>query len=134
MKLKHARRVGTEKYQRRAAEPPAKLALAGSLRHPGTMQQRCEVCENFRPEGDLKPGRVLEAVAYGERTVLLCRAHAGIAASSGVTTFEELRELYTESSGLRSYVPRRARLAPAKSRAKKGKTRSLGRRASDVSA
>jgi hypothetical protein len=95
------------------------------------MQQRCEVCENFRPEGDLKPGRVLEAVTFGKRTVLLCRAHAGIAASSGVTTFEELRELYTESNGLRSYVPRRARLAPAKSRTK-AKARSVGRRASDL--
>jgi hypothetical protein len=62
------------------------------------MQQRCEVCENFRPEGDLVPGRKL----------LLCRAHAGIAANSNVTTFEELRELYTEQHGSRSYVPRRA--------------------------
>src|SRR6185369_12365254 len=63
------------------------------LRTLPNMQQRCEVCENFRPEGDLKPGRVLEAVKYGARIVLLCRAHAGIAQSSGVTSFEELREL-----------------------------------------
>jgi hypothetical protein len=73
------------------------------------MQQRCEVCENFRPEGDLKPGRKLEEVTFGARRVLLCRAHAGIAHNSGVTTFEELRELYTEQHGGRSYVPRRAR-------------------------
>ena len=92
------------------------------------MQQRCEVCENFRPEGDLKPGRVLEAVKYGSRLVLLCRAHAGIAHSSGVTTFEELRELYTEQHGARSYVPRRARMAPAPA-AKK--SRSPGRRYGD---
>lgn len=90
------------------------------------MQQRCEVCENFRPEGDLKPGRKLEEVAFGSRRVLLCRAHAGIAHNSGVSTFEELRELYTESSGARSYVPRRARAANV------GKTRSVGRRASDA--
>ncbi len=97
------------------------------------MQQRCEVCESFRPEGDLKPGRVLEAVSYGKRTVLLCRAHAGIAASSGVTTFDELRQLYRESRGQRSYVPRRARLAPAKPQSKlKTPPRSLGRRASDA--
>jgi len=91
------------------------------------MQQRCEVCENFRPEGDLKPGRKLEAVTFGARSVLLCRAHAGIAQNSGVTSFEELRELYTEQHGGRSYVPRRERttLAPAKS------GRSPGRRIAD---
>jgi hypothetical protein len=97
------------------------------------MQQRCEVCENFRPAGDLKPGRTLEAVKYGSRLVLLCRAHAGIAQSSGATTFEELRELYTESKGLRSYVPRRARIAPAEPHgAREGQPRSAGRRATDA--
>ena len=73
------------------------------------MQQRCEVCENFRPEGDLVPGRKLEEVTFGARKVLLCRAHAGIAANSGVDSFEQLRELYTEQHGSRSYVPRRTR-------------------------
>ncbi len=71
------------------------------------MEQRCEVCENFRPEGDLIPGRKLEVVSFGARAVLLCRAHAGIAESSGATTFESLRELYTEQHGKRSFVPRR---------------------------
>ena len=93
------------------------------------MQQRCEVCENFRPDGDLKPGRKLEQVVYGARRVLLCRAHAGIAQNSGVTTFEELRQLYTEQHGSRSYVPRRARSASAP--AKKKAARSLGRRIGD---
>jgi hypothetical protein len=92
------------------------------------MQQRCEVCENFRPEGDLKPGRVLEAIKYGERIVLLCRAHAGIAQSSGITSFEQLRELYTEQHGSRSYVPRRARI-PAPSAP--STPRSAGRRIRD---
>jgi hypothetical protein len=92
------------------------------------MQQRCEVCENFRPEGDLKPGRALEEVTFGARRVLLCRAHAGIAENSGVTSFEELRELYTEQHGARSYVPRRAR---SLSSVPKTKPRSPGRRASD---
>jgi hypothetical protein len=92
------------------------------------MQQRCEVCENFRPEGDLKPGRVLEAVKYGDRVVLLCRAHAGIAQSSGVSSFEELRELYTEQHGARSYVPRRARTAATPSN---NGARSPGRRIGD---
>ena len=86
------------------------------------MQQRCEVCENFRPEGDLKPGRKLEEVSFDSRRVLLCRAHAGIAQNSGVTSFEELRELYTESNGARSYVPRRSR---------GDVTRSTGRRVND---
>lgn len=88
------------------------------------MQQRCEVCENFRPEGDLKPGRKLEEVSYGGRRVLLCRAHAGIAANSGITSFEELRELFSESNGVRSYVPRRSRTVDL--------TRSAGRRAGDA--
>ena len=95
------------------------------------MQQRCEVCENFRPEGDLKPGRTLEAVKYGSRLVLLCRAHAGIANSSAVTSFEELRELYTEHSGQRSYVPRRARIAPAVLTSSKNPPRTAGRRVTD---
>lgn len=92
------------------------------------MQQRCEVCENFRPEGDLKPGRLLEAVKYGDRIVLLCRAHAGIAQSSGVSSFEELRELYTEQHGSRSYVPRRARIPSIGSAST---PRSVGRRLRD---
>jgi hypothetical protein len=93
------------------------------------MQQRCEVCQNFRPEGDLKPGRVLEEVAYGDRRVLLCRAHAGIARSSGVTSLEELRELYTEHRGQRSYVPRRSTNI---ARVLESKPRSAGRRATDA--
>ncbi len=94
------------------------------------MQQRCEVCENFRPEGDLKPGRKLEEVTYGTRRVLLCRAHAGIAQNSGVKSFAELRELYTEQHGARSYVPRRASTAPTAAAAKKT-ARSPGRRIAD---
>ena len=72
------------------------------------MQQRCEVCENFRPEGDLKPGRKLEEVTFGTRRVLLCRAHAGIAHNSGVTTFEELRELYVVAARARGVSRSRA--------------------------
>ena len=99
------------------------------------MQQRCEVCENFRPEGDLKAGRTLEAIKFGGRIVLLCRAHAGIAQNSHVCTFDELRELYTEYNGKRSYVPRRARItqAPSKSTGKAQQApRSAGRRATDA--
>ena len=91
------------------------------------MEKRCEVCENFRPEGDLKPGRPLEEVSFGSRKVLLCRAHAGIAKNSAVTTFEELRELYTEHWGTRSYVGRRAASSPMPDI-----LRSPGRRTTDL--
>lgn len=87
------------------------------------MQPRCEVCQNFRPEGDLKPNRPLEHVTYGTRKLLLCRAHAGIAVNSGVTGFDELRELFKESTGRRSYVPRRG--------ATNDQQRGPGRRATD---
>ena len=92
------------------------------------MQQRCEVCENFRPEGDLESGRPLVEVTFGERRVLLCRGHAGIAQSSGVESLDALRELYSESNGQRSYVPRRARSNPMPAPASE---RNAGRRASD---
>lgn len=101
------------------------LARAAEGRTLATMERRCDVCANFRPEGDLKPGRPLEEVSFGSHHLLLCRAHAGIAANSGVTTFEELRELYTEQYGRRSYVPRRGRSALASN------LRSPGRRLRD---
>jgi hypothetical protein len=91
------------------------------------MAQRCEVCERFRPSGDLQPGRELLSVSFGERSVLLCRAHAGIAKNSGASSLDELRELFAESAGKRSYVTRRARVAISS-----GKTRSPGRRATDA--
>jgi len=89
------------------------------------MAQRCEVCEHFRPSGDLRAGRELLSVSFGERSVLLCKAHAGIAKNSGVTTLTELRELYAESGGQRSFVSRRG---PESAGAK---ARFPGRRASD---
>jgi hypothetical protein len=93
------------------------------------MAHRCEVCEQFRPEGDLKAGRPPLEVSFGERSVLLCRAHAGIAENSGVTTLEELRKLYAESQGQRSYVARRTRSATLTGRSER---RSVGRRANDA--
>jgi hypothetical protein len=73
------------------------------------MEQRCEVCENFRPSGDLSPERTLVELSFGERSVLLCKGHALIARNSGIDTLEGLRELYRESDGTRSFVPRRSR-------------------------
>ncbi len=92
------------------------------------MTQRCEVCQSFRPSGDLSPERKLVEVAFGTRLVLLCAGHAQIAANSGVTSFDELRDLYRESDGARSFVPRRARNATERA----DERRSPGRRAADV--
>ncbi|HEY4103701.1 MAG TPA: hypothetical protein VGM44_07405 [Polyangiaceae bacterium] len=89
------------------------------------MAQRCEVCEQFRPSGDLLPGRELVGVQLGKRDVLLCRAHAGIAKNSGVSSVEDLRELFAESSGRRSYVSRRGDASAG------AKARMPGRRATD---
>ncbi|MEO6603806.1 MAG: hypothetical protein ABIQ16_28240 [Polyangiaceae bacterium] len=89
------------------------------------MEHRCEVCESFRPEGDLKEARELLEMPFGERSVLLCRGHAGIAKNSAVSTLDELRTLYAESQGQRSYIARRARMANA------GGACSVGRRATD---
>jgi hypothetical protein len=91
------------------------------------MEQRCEVCESFRPQGDLNAARELLEVPFGERSVLLCRGHAGIAKNSAVSTLDELRTLYAESHGLRSYIARRARIAQSNA----GRARTAGRRVTD---
>ena len=104
------------------------LAHAPIFAEAWRMNRRCEVCESFRPEGDLRAARELLPVSFGERTVLLCRGHAGIAENSGISTLAELRTLYAESEGQRSYIARRARIAQGAS----GKPRSVGRRATDA--
>jgi hypothetical protein len=88
------------------------------------MQHTCEVCENFRRKEDLSGLKIVEVV-FPQRSVLLCTGHAKIAENSGVTTLEDLRELY--GSGRRSFVPRRrpAALQP------EGIPRKAGRRATD---
>ena len=90
------------------------------------MAQRCEVCERFRPSGDLQPGRELSSVSFGERNVLLCKAHAGIAKNSGASTLRQLRELFAESAGQRSYVARRGATSGG------AKARGPGRRTTDA--
>jgi hypothetical protein len=92
------------------------------------MEQRCEVCENFRPSGDLAPLRTLVEVTFGARRVLLCVGHAQIARNSGVSSIQELCALYRESSGERSYVQRRSRSTVQLG----GERQSPGRRASDA--
>ena len=92
------------------------------------MEHHCEVCESFRPRGDHGAARELLEVSFGGRQVRLCRGHAGIARNSQVSTFEELRALYAESEGQRSYISRRA-----PSDASQGSPRTPGRRARDLS-
>ncbi|HKO49470.1 MAG TPA: hypothetical protein VJV79_17195 [Polyangiaceae bacterium] len=91
------------------------------------MEHRCEVCESFRPRGALGAARELLEVIFGERRVLLCRGHAGIARNSEVQSFDELRALYAESEGQRSYIARRAQ----RSLPSDGTPRNAGRRAGD---
>lgn len=91
------------------------------------MGTRCEVCESLRPAGDLVPNRKLVNVRFGARDVALCVAHARIAESSDVRTLDDLRELYGEADGQRSYVPRRARQTQPSPHGE----RHAGRRATD---
>lgn len=88
----------------------------------------CDVCDNFRPSANRVPNRRITPVSFGDHTVMLCEAHRRIALSSGVTTFEDLRDFYGESSGRRSYVPRRTRTDGTHPEAER---RSRGRRSTD---
>ena len=125
-----ARCCGAADAPNTPARPPftRNLARAARVGNARRMNQRCEVCESFRPQGDLDAARELLEVPFGERHVLLCRGHAGIAKNSGVSSLDQLRELYAESGGQRSYVARRARMALANGSG----PRSPGRRASDM--
>ncbi len=94
------------------------------------MAHRCEVCESFRSPSDLDAPRQLVELTFDARRVLLCRGHAGIAKNSAISTLEQLRALYGESDGKRSYISRRSRGAGSTDHA----PRSAGRRASDLRA
>jgi hypothetical protein len=91
------------------------------------MRERCEVCENFRPEQAAQPRERLVELTLDVRPVLLCRGHARIAESSGVRSFEALRELY--GSGRRSFVPRRR---PIRRKRRDDQRAGRGRRATDA--
>ena len=90
------------------------------------MRERCEVCENFRPDVEFEGDRNTVLVPFDVRAVRLCMGHARIAARSGVTSFEELRDFY--GSGRRSFVPRRS---PGIGATSAEERRSPGRRATD---
>ena len=68
------------------------------------MHQDCVVCQHLHPQANLRD-RPLHQLSFGGHTVTLCEGHRRIAHRSGVTTFEQLRELYGESEGRRSFVP-----------------------------
>ena len=74
------------------------------------MRHRCEVCENFRPDVEFAGDRNTVLIPFDVRAVRLCLGHARIAARSGVTTFDALRDFY--GSGRRSFVPRRGAGVP----------------------
>lgn len=90
------------------------------------MQHCCEVCESFRPGAHFGSNYRVVEVQLDVRTVHLCIGHARIAENSGVSTFDDLRELYGE--GRRSFVPRRDPFVLSDGAA----SRSSGRRKTDV--
>jgi hypothetical protein len=92
------------------------------------MRPRCEVCESFHPNAEFGDGYRVVEVQFDVRVVHLCVAHARIAKNSGVDSFEGLRQIYGESEGRRSFVPRRGASAPRAN----DERRSPGRRASDA--
>ena len=55
----------------------------------------------------LENARGVAYVAFGKRTVGLCRVHAFIAAQHKVTTLGGLQHLFRENRGRRSFLPRR---------------------------
>lgn len=89
------------------------------------MENRCEVCEGFRPGAEFGDRYRVVEVQFDVRRVHLCVGHKKIAENSGVTSFEELRALY--GTGRRSFVPRRGVGPVVAGDARQGR----GRRATD---
>lgn len=85
------------------------------------MEHGCYVCHNFRPRANLRE-RPLTRVSFDNHEIVLCELHKCVALSCGVRTFDDLREIYGESDGRRSYVARRT----------DGERRLTGRRSSDA--
>jgi hypothetical protein len=108
-----------------------KLVFFGLSGNRVPMNDCCDVCHNFRPAANLRK-RTLTAVSFGDDTVVLCEMHRRIAQRSGITTLAQLRELYGESDGRRSYVPRRKQGASAPAAPVESDRRRNGRRATDV--
>jgi len=83
------------------------------------MRRECEICSSFRP-GTLR-GELME-MKFAERNVTLCAGHTRIARSLGVISLAELKSVFTENTGRRSFVQRRAKRRGTQS----------GRRSADV--
>lgn len=91
----------------------------------------CEICEHFLSrEKLLENARGVSEVAFGKRTVRLCRVHAFIAHQHHVTTLGGLRHLFRENRGRRSFLARRA-AEPGTGRRAEQRS-SPGRRAGDL--
>ena len=90
-----------------------------------SMASRCEVCASIRPD---RIASELSEVSLDGRRILLCAGHAQIAKNTAVTSLEELRDLYRESDGERSYISRRSRGYESAGAAERA---SIGRRESD---
>ncbi|HEY4158352.1 MAG TPA: hypothetical protein VGM29_09650 [Polyangiaceae bacterium] len=90
------------------------------------MGTRCEVCETIRPD---RVASELIQISLAGRSVLLCAGHAQIARNSEVKSLDDLRDLYRESDGERSYISRRSREHESPGAAERA---SDGRRAADL--
>jgi hypothetical protein len=99
--------------------------------HDFRMPTCCEICEHFLSrEKLLENARGVSEVAFGKRTVRLCRVHAFIAHQHHVTTLGGLRHLFRENRGRRSFLARRA-AEPGTGRRAEQRS-SPGRRAGDL--
>lgn len=76
------------------------------------MRRECEVCASFRP-GTLR-GELVE-MRFADRAVHLCAGHARIARNLGVIGLAELRAVFSENTGRRSFVQRRTQKRGASS-------------------
>jgi hypothetical protein len=76
------------------------------------MPRVCEICANLDPatQPAAAGARRLRRVLVEDRLVCLCEMHAVLFRASGKSTLEELRALFTEPSGRRSLLGRRAPL------------------------
>lgn len=103
------------------------MATAEIPRSVDRVKRTCEVCAGLERS---KPEERPHFIRVEERIFALCEDHA--AACVGVETVEEIRDLFKEVVGNRSYVSRRSptdrRVFPPRPEARRGHT---GRRSVD---
>jgi hypothetical protein len=94
----------------------------------------CEVCaRGSRVAGSVKPGaKRLRRLLIDQRIVALCDSHATAFNDAGGSSLTDLRKLFVENEGRRSFVDRRApldrRLFPPRP---EGRRMAQGRRGTD---